>query len=436
VKISLSRRALLRGVLGGAAVSVGLPALECMLNRNGTAYAGGQAFPRRFGVWFWGNGVLPEQWVPANEGANWTPSPLLMPLAALREKITVVSGTRVATVNTAPHGSGPAGLLSGDNLQGGAMTRATIDQRIADAVGGDTRFRSLETGVQPSMTGLSHSGPGQQNPPETSPFALYQRLFGEGFRAPGEGSMADPRLALRRSVLDAVTGQSTRLQQRLGAADRMRLEQHLDGVRSIESQLMRLQENPPNLAACMRPMAPAMDYPDLEGRPDMVARSRVISDLTAMALACDQTRVFFHMYSQPVNNVLYPASRAGHHQLTHDEPGAQPQVAAILLRIFGDLAYFLGALDAIREGDGTLLDHSVILCTTDCSYGRTHSLDEYPLVLAGGGSGALRRGVHLRAQGENASRVMLSVLQAMGLPAAEYGVGAGRVTEGLGALLP
>ncbi len=432
----LSRRALLRGVLGGAAVSVGLPALECMLNGNGTAYAGGQAFPRRFGVWFWGNGVLPTQWVPAAEGAGWAPSPLLMPLAALREKLTVVTGTRVATVNTAPHGSGPAGLLSGDNLQGGAMTRATIDQRIADAVGGETRFRSLETGVQPSMTGLSHSGPGQQNPPETSPFALYQRLFGEGFRAPGEGAMADPRLALRRSVLDAVTGQSTRLQGRLGAADRMRLEQHLDGVRAIESQLARLQENPPNLAACMRPTMPAMDYPDMEGRPDMVARSRVISDLTTMALACDQTRVFFHMYSQPVNNVLYPASRAGHHQLTHDEPGEQPQVAAILGRILTDLAYFLGALDGVREGDGTLLDHSLILCTTDCSYGRTHSLEEYPIVLAGGGSGALRRGTHIRAQGENASRVMLSVLQAMGLPAAEYGVGPGRVTEGLGGLLP
>lgn len=432
----LSRRALLRGVLGGAAVSVGLPALECMLNRNGTAYAGGQAFPKRFGVWFWGNGVLPAQWVPATEGAGWQPSPALMPLNALRSKLTVVTGTRVATLNTAPHGSGPAGLLSGDNLQGGAMTRATLDQRIADALGGETRFRSLETGVQPATSGLSHSGPGQQNPPETSPFALYQRLFGDGFRAPGETAMADPRIALRRSVLDAVTAQSMRLQGRLGAADRMRLEQHLDGVRAIETQLARLQENPPNLAACRRPAMPAMDYPDVEGRTDMAARARVVSDLKVMALACDQTRVFFHMYSQPVNNVLYPAARAGHHQLTHDEAGEQPQVAAILQRILGDLAYFLGALDAVREGDGTLLDHSLILCTTDCSYGRTHSLDEYPLVLAGGASGAMRRGVHLRAQGENASRVMLSVLQAMGVPAAEYGVGAGRVTDGLSGLLP
>lgn len=248
--------------------------------------------------------------------------------------------------------------------------------------------------------------------------------------------MADPRIALRRSVLDAVTAQSMRLQGRLGAADRMRLEQHLDGVRAIETQLARLQENPPNLAACRRPTMPAMDYPDVEGRTDMAARARVVSDLKVMALACDQTRVFFHMYSQPVNNVLYPAARAGHHQLTHDEAGEQPQVAAILQRILGDLAYFLGALDAVPEGDGTLLDHSLVLCTTDCSYGRTHSLDEYPLVLAGGASGAMRRGVHLRAQGENASRVMLSVLQAMGVPAAEYGVGAGRVTDGLSGLLP
>ena len=93
----LDRRTLLRGLLGGAVVSIALPPLEAMLNGNGTAYAGGTAFPRRFGVYFWGNGVLPDRWVPTAEGAAWQPSPLLMPLAALRDQLTVVSGTRVAT---------------------------------------------------------------------------------------------------------------------------------------------------------------------------------------------------------------------------------------------------------------------------------------------------------------------------------------------------
>ncbi len=422
-------------MLGGAAVSLALPPLEAMMNRNGTAYAGDEAFPKRFGVYFWGNGVLPDRWTPTGEGAAWTPSPILMPLAPMREHITVVSGTRVATLNTAPHGSGPAGLLSGDNLAGDSFTRPSLDQIIAGSVGSETRFRSLETGVQRADSSLSYAGPQQRNPLESDPRSLFNRLFGEGFRAPGETSMPDPRIALRRSVLDAVTTQGGRLRSRLGAADRTRLDEHLDAVRGIERQLQRLEENPPNLAACMRPEMPPETIPDLLGRPDMQARARIMASLLAMALACDLTRVFFHMYSQPVNNTLFGMAPAGHHQLTHDEPGDQPQVFTILQIIMGDLATFLQALRAVPEGDGTLLDHTLVLCTTDCSFGRTHALDEYPIVLAGGASAGLRRNLHIRARGENTSKVSLSILQMMGVRATEFGVGPGRVTEGLGGIV-
>ena len=432
---ALDRRTLLRGVLGGAAVSIALPPLEAMMNGNGTAWAGGEAFPKRFGVYFWGNGVLPDRWNPTGEGTTWTPSPILMPLASLRDRLTVVSGTRVATLNTVPHGSGPAGLLSGDNEVNGSFTRPSLDQLVASAVGSETRFRSLETGVQRSDGSYSYAGPQQRNPIESDPRALFNRPFGEGFRAPGETSTPDPRLALRRSVLDAVTGQGTSLRQRLGANDRRRLEEHLDGVRAIERQLQRLEENPPSLAACRRPDAPPAEIPDVLGRPDMRARAQAMANLLAMALACDLTRVFFHMYSQPVNNTLFANAPAGHHQLTHDEPGAQPQVFAILQLIMGDLALFLEALRAVPEGDGTLLDHTLVLCTSDCSFGRTHALDEYPIVLAGGRSMGLRGNTHLRARGENASKVSYSILQMMGVRAADFGVGAGRVTEGLGGLL-
>ncbi len=432
---SLDRRTVLKGVLGGAAVSIALPPLEAMMNGNGTAYAGGTAFPKRFGVYFWGNGVLPERWTPAGEGAAWTPSPILMPLAALREHLTVVSGTRVATLNTVPHGSGPAGLLSGDNMTGDGFSRASIDQIIAGTLGGETRFRSIETGVQRSDASLSYAGPMQRNPTESDPRALFNRLFGEGFRAPGEMAMADPRIGLRRSVLDAVTAQGGRLRSRLGATDRQRLDEHLTAVRGIERQLQRLEENPPNLVACRRPEAPPAEVPDLLGRPDMPRRARLMADLLAMALACDLTRVFFHMYSQSVNNTLFGAAPAGHHQLTHDEPGDQPTVFGILQLIMADLATFLTALRSVTEGDGTLLDHTLVLCTTDCSFGRTHALDEYPIVLAGGTSMGLRRNLHLRARGENASKVSFSLLQMMGVRATEFGVGPGRVTEGLGGLV-
>jgi hypothetical protein len=433
--LRLNRRTVLKGLLGGAVVSIALPPLEAMMNRHGTAYAGAATFPKRFGVWFWGNGVLPAQWLPAGEGPGWEPSPTLAPLAPVRANLAVVSGLRVQTVNTAPHEAGPAGLFSGDQLRGGTYSGPTIDQIVAGVIGGETRFPSLETGVQRSDTGLSHSGPNLMNPPETDPRALFNRLFGEGFRAPGETGVADPRLALRRSVLDVVSAQATRLRARLGAADRQRVDQHLEGVRAIERQLQRQAENPPNLAACRRPDMPPETVPDVNGRPDMRERSRLVSDLVVMALACDQTRVFFHMYSQPVNNTLFGTAPAGHHQLTHDEPGEQPQVQTILGLIMADLGYFVSALRAVPEGAGTLLDSTLVLCTTDCSYGRTHALDEYPVVLAGGASLGVRQNVHLRVRDANASKLSFSILQLMGVRATEFGVGPGRVTEGLAGLL-
>jgi hypothetical protein len=437
VKSRIHRRTLLKGLLGGAAISIGLPPLECFVNANGTAYAGGgTSFPKRFGVFFWGNGVLPARWDPTSEGPDYALTPQLMPLAALKSDLTVITASRVLTTNSSPHLSGPAGLFTGDALVGGTVTRPSIDQILAQEIGGETRFRSLEVGVQRSDQSYSFAGPNQVNPPETSPRALFNRLFGEGFRMPGETTTVDPRVRLRRSVLDAVGAQAGDLRGRLGAADRVRLDQHLEGIRGLEHQIARLEENPPSLAACRRPDAPPEAFPDVDGRPPMSAISRAMADLMAMALACDQTRVFFNMYSQSVNNTLFPGAPAGHHQLTHDEPGEQPMVDAIVRLIVGDLAYFLSALKAVQEGDGNLLQHSIVLCTTDCSLGKSHSIDDYPMIIAGTGGGALNTGRHIAARGENSSKVMLSLLRAMGVRAAEFGVGAGRTTDGLAGLSP
>ena len=440
-RFRLDRRTMLRGMLGGAAVSIALPTLDVFLNDSGTAYASCEALPTRFGWWFFGNGVIPELWVPEGTGASFTLPEQTAPLEPLRQKLCFVTGTRVMTPNTNPHGSGPAGLFAGGDVGGvnfgeslSSYPGPTIDQIVAAAPGfsGQTRFRSLEIGVQRSTSSISHSGPDAVNPPECSPAALFERLFGVGFRGPVETSEPDPRLALRRSVLDAVTGQPRRLQGRLGARDRRRLEEHLDGIRAIETQIERLQMDPPNLEGCMRPAAPEADYPDVDGRPQMRAVSRVMSDLCAMALACDQTRVFSVMFSQPVNNTLFIDTSAGHHQLTHDEPGnPQPEVNRVVRFIHEEMAYFLQALDRIQEGDGTLLDHSAVLCTTDVSFGRTHSIDNYPIVIGGSACGALRTGIHHRSAGENATKVSLSLMRAVGVNAAEFGSDAGRVTDGL-----
>ncbi len=434
----LSRRTVLRGLFGGALVSIGLPALEVFLNDSGSAFAGGDAFPKRFGIFFWGNGNLPEKWVPKGTGPDWELTEQLAPLAPVKQHVTVVSGMKVQTGNGVPHESGPVGMFSGAPFPTGdtsTFALPSIDQVIASAIGGETRYRSLEVGVQPGGHSYSYNGPHSNNPPETSPAAFFNRVFGAGFTFPGTNATPDPRLALRQSVLDTVKSDAKRLQDRLGSADKARLDQHLEGVRDLEKQIQKMQENPPSLAACAVPGTPEADYPDIDGRPQMSARSRVIADTIAMALACDQTRVFSDWFCTPVNNLLYPGTTSGHHQLTHDEPDPQPQVNSIVIYTITELAYLIGALANVKEGDGTLLDHTALLATADVSYGRAHSIEEYPILIAGNANGTLKEGIHYRSPAsENTSKVLLTLARAMGLSLDSYGAGPGLVTSSLSAV--
>jgi hypothetical protein len=205
-----------------------------MMNSNGTAWADGSAFPTRFGLWVWANGVTPSRFVPSSsgEGAAWELSEQLAPLAAVKHRLAVPSGFEARAVNSIPHLSGFGALLTGKAQIGeeGANTFAgpTIDQIIAAQIGGATPYRSIEAGAW-FTNALSYNGPYNPNPPETVPHVLFERLFGPTFRAPGEdGGRIDPRLGLRRSVLDAVGNRVTALQSEMSAADKIRFDQHLE----------------------------------------------------------------------------------------------------------------------------------------------------------------------------------------------------------------
>ena len=437
---SLSRRTLLRGLLGGAVVSIGLPPLERFLNLNGTAYAAGgdDGFPRRFGLFFWGNGILPARWTPKGTGAQWELSDQLAPLVALKGKITVVSGTKLGVPNSQPHGAGAAGILSGMPLlvQGNNQTFGgpSIDQLIANVIGNDTRFRSLEFGAAPG-DGFSFNGPNSLNPPESSPTALFQRIFGTGFTMPGDTPKIDPTLALRQSVLDAVGADIKRLELDVGAADKQRLEAHFEGIRLLEKRLVLLQSAPPKLDACKVPNAPELDYPDILGRPQLQLKNQVFAQMTAYALACDQTRVFSNWFTHPVNNLLFTDAPTGHHELTHNEPDPQPEVHKITVQIIEALAAQIAALDAVQEGAGTLLDHMVVLGCSETGLAKTHSMEEMPVVLAGSAGGKLKTGLHYRSEGgENTSKVMLSLCRAVGADIASYGAEGGEAKDGLSAI--
>jgi hypothetical protein len=426
----ISRRTILRGILGGAAVSVGLPPLEAMFNLSGNAYAAGGGFPLRFGLFFWGNGNLPDKWTPVDEGAGWTLSEQLEPLAAVQDLITVVSGMRMHTDNVYPHTSGASGMLTGCNLlafedgrEDGTFEIPGVDQMVAAQIGGETIYRSLETGVLPGTDGFSFNGPNNRNPPELSPHNFYERIFGASFREPGEEGVIDPTLALRRSVLDAVMGDIDTLNAKVGMADRARLDQHFTGLRELELRLARLQEDPPNLASCSRAETPATEFPEVDGRHPIRDIHRAMSDLLVMAVACDQTRVFSHWFSDPLNNKLFPDATMGHHSLTHDEPGSQPEVNMVT------------QFSLVPEGEETLLDHMVLLATSETSKGLTHSFDEMPIVYAGNACGALKQGIHHRSySGESTSHLMLSLVRAVGVSTPTFGVDAGEVSDGLSAI--
>jgi hypothetical protein len=447
----LSRRSVLRGLASGAAVSVGLPVLEAMLDTHGRALADGTPLPKRFGVFFWGNGVRLAQFVPSATGAGYALTPSLMPFADLRDYVSVVSGYNIKTGNERGHHAGCVGILSGAPMlsqdpkgagYASTFSAPSIDQVVAASVGKSTRFRSLEVGISKSVSTsegttlryLSHNGPDNPNPAEYSPKALYTRLFGDGFTAPAETPRLDPKLALRRSVLSSVRDDISALRTRLGKNDQRRIDQHFESIRALENQLSASEMAAPPSAACARLDEPA----DTKGDQNLVATNAAMSRLLAMALACDQSRVFSVLFSGSVGGTSYPELKitTNHHSLTHDEAGAQPQVQAVTVFIMQRFAALLAALRDMPEGDGNLLDRCVIMASSDCSEGQPHTINDYPILVAGGGGGALAHpGVHIRGKAGNASDVLFSLLRAMDLPLSEFGVKGGHTTQTVSGLL-
>lgn len=435
----MNRRVFLRSAIGGAAASVALPPLQAMMDSTGRAWADGHELPTRYGVWFWGNGVRREHWTPDQTGAGWQPKGELQPLNGLRDWFNVVSGHEIKTA-THPHHSGMTGIMTGAHYQQVGTTRDTIvstfahpsvDQVAAEHLGGATPFRSLEVAVcrfrgtdeGTTFQHLSHNGPNNVNPSEYSPRAVYSRLF-------ATTRQDAARVGARLSVLDAVTGQIRGLQGKVGAADRRRLEQHFESVRQLER---RLESEAPQCD----PTGEPDDHPDIEGREQIEAKNQAMSELIALALACDLTRVFSVMFSCAGSGVVVWQAGAvnGLHQVCHDEALPQPTVHASITFTMERLAEFLTRLRDTPEGDSNLLDRCSILCTTELSEGNTHSNDEFPILLAGRGGGRLNTGLHVRSRGKaNASHAVFQSLLGAGVPVREFGYDNGRVTDGIGEL--
>jgi len=449
---ALNRRTVLRGVLaGGLAASIPLPLLEAMLNESGTALAQSTTpLPALYVTWFFGNGTLPGVWKPAKTGSGtaWDLSPQLLPLAGVKSHLTVISGLEGKLVDSgAPHPSGSAAATTSAPLSGDAVRAPSIDQIVADVIATGAPFRSLEVGVTPatpngnqdSLHTVSHTGPNARNNPVFDPKAIFNRLFTGGAQptTPAGQDQAAKLIKVRKSVLDAVLQDGASLQQRLGAADKQRIESHLDAIRALELRLDAMASTGTASAACGTPTAPTAAMDSKSEAPPGV--NTAMSDLTTLALACDKTRVVSFMFSLPAAHVYYRHLGSDmnddfHDTICHTDAGDksnQVRVDKGVQYTMRCLNEFLTKLKSTPHGATNLLDATLVYVTSDIAWGKVHDRTEWPVLLAGKAGGRLRGDAHLNFQGENLSRALLTVAQIMGSPKTNLGIDGGKATAPL-----
>ncbi len=437
----MNRRTLLRGLVGGSLVALALPPLEAMLNSNGTALAGGTPLPRRMITWFFGNGCALKdlndpnagiRFAPTAQGPNYDVTPQLAPLqaAGVLDYCHVLSGfdIKAASEHRRGHHDGctffsgypfielPADGANYSSKFGGP----TIDQVAANAVGGQTFLPSIQLQVSkrivgsegPTLQYLSHKGPDQPLPQTSNPQEAWTKLFAS-FTAED-----DPATPHRLAALDAVSEDAKALQARVGAADKQRLEAHLESVAQIRSQIAALAP------MCTTPAQPSQTNDDIDGNEQLVAVNNVMSDLIALAFSCDITRIASVQFTGSVGYTVFSelGLNMGHHDMTHDAL-RNDDVDAATIYTMERFAYLLAALRNTPDGAGNLLDGSCVLLGSDAAAGLTHSVYDQPCIVAGKGGGALKYpGVHYRSpNSENASNILLSTLQTVCPEASEVG---------------
>ena len=430
-KDRLTRRSMLRGIMAGAAVSVSLPFLDMVLNESGTAFAAtGQPLPARFGTWFWGLGVDPGIFKPKTVGPLGELPPQLHALEKVKNYINVFTNFDVLT-DGAPnicHYTGWVALRTGSPPAGrGSLPGASLDTAITDTIGGGTRFRSLQMAATGApRDSLSFLSADAVNPPEISAVELYRKIFGPDFQDPNSPSFTpNPRIMMHKSVLSAVTDQRKDLERTLGAADKARLDQYFTSVREIENRLALQLEKPPAAPMCKRPAEPK-DVPVGLDVTLVQARHRAMTDLLAMALVCNQTKVFNMVYSDSGSSLTRKGLDKTHHAFTHEEPvnaekGFQIHSSAFVDDAMTEWGYFVEKMAATQEGDGSLLDRMLVYAHSDCEIAKVHSLASVPMFTAGKLNGKVKAGLHVEGKAQAGTRLGFTVQRLMGVPVGSWG---------------
>jgi hypothetical protein len=386
-KKSLSRRTLLKGV----SAAVALPFLDAM----SPAASAAPAMPKRLGFVYFPNGAIMDQWIPKTAGAGFEFTSTLKPLEAYKDQLIVIGNLSRAGTTIGDHAVAAAGWLTGVYAKKteaeDVLAGPTIDQLIAHEVGHETAFPSLEFatedftgyigGCTPGfsctyMNTLCWTSPTSPVPMEINPRVAFERMFGRA----GTSAQREARQAEDRSILDSLTGDVSRLKSNLGKRDKARLDDYLSNIRELEQRISRAgkKDHEANIA---------MDAP--QGIPESFEEhAALMFDLQLAAYQADITRVVTFMLSREASQRTYPQIEVGepHHTLSHhgNDPVKKAQNAKINLYHAQQFAKFVEKMKNTADGDGTLLDHSLVFYGAGMGDGNAHATDPLPLVAVGG----------------------------------------------------
>lgn len=428
-KMSLRRRSFLRGM--GATLA--LPLLDAMVPAL-TAVARTAAKPvRRLGAVYVPNGITMSSWTPTATGSAFEIPPILQPLASFQDQLLVVSGLNGA--GGSAHNGASTAFLTG--LKDSSPTVGTsIDQLVAKEFGKDTQLASLEVALDPrDATGVCDGESCARSnsiswrnetlllPMENDPRMVFERMFGDS--GTSEPTARLERLRKDRSILDSVTEAVADLERGLGAGDRRRIDEYLASVRDVERRIQRAEEQSD------REM-PLVSQPN-GIPPSFDEHAKLMFDLQVLAYECDLTRVITFMIGREFSGRSYPEIGIpdAHHPLSHHQnsPVKIRTIAKLNTYHVSLFAYYLEKLQSTTDGEGSLLDHSLLLYGSGISDGNTHDHTNLPLILLGG-KGLLRGGRHLQYDGEPSANLLLSVMEKMGLPIDKIGNSTGQLDIG------
>jgi hypothetical protein len=439
-KKHLNRRHLLRGA--GAALA--LPLLDAMLPAMTAQAQTAANITPRLGFVYVPHGAIMSQYTPDTVGTDWEFKPILKPLEQYRSRLNIISGLgHQAADTTAVHSLSPCTWLSGirpkATLGSDALAGITADQYAAQVIGQDTPLPSLELATEDHtgligacdrdygciyMNTLSWRTPTTPNPMEINPRKVFERLFGQG----GTIDERRARQAEDRSILDGVVQQTNALGGTLGQGDRQKINDYLESIREIERRLQQAEAQIARNADIVIPEAPA-------GIPfEYEAHLQIMFDLMVLAYQSEITRVSTFMMARELSNRTYPqvGVNEGHHATSHhqNDPAKMAKNVPIQTWHVTQFKQFLDKLDAVQEGDGTLLDNVILLYGSNMSNSNAH--DHYPLpnILVGGGAGTLKGGLHIKYE-ERApmTNLVLTMLRKAGVNQDSLGDSTGIVAE-------